>query len=368
MTKIIPVADMRSVNRPDALAALVREAARTPLAPGPLTDARGRPLADLRISVTDRCNFRCVYCMPKDVFGRDYPFLPHDALLSFEEITRVARVFVGMGVRKLRLTGGEPLLRRKVERLVGMLRSIRDDLDITLTTNGALLARKARELKAAGLSRVTVSLDSLDDATFRAMNDVDFPVARVLEGIDAAADAGLAQLKINMVVKRGMNEASIVPMARHFRGIGHIVRFIEYMDVGATNGWRMDDVVPAAEIVARIGARMPLVPADPHYRGEVAERWKYADGGGEIGVIASVTQAFCRDCTRARLSTEGKLFTCLFADDGYDLRQLLRGDADDEALRRAVGGIWRQRADRYSEIRTANTARAPKVEMSYIGG
>jgi len=271
-------------------------------------------------------------------------------------------------VTKLRLTGGEPLLRRKLERLIGMLRSLGDDLDITLTTNGALLARKARDLRAAGLSRVTVSLDSLDDATFRAMNDVDFPVARVLEAIDVAADAGLAPVKINMVVKRGMNEDSIVPMARRFRGTGHIVRFIEYMDVGATNGWRMDDVVPASEIVARIHDAMPLVDANPNYRGEVAERWAYADGSGEIGVIASVTQAFCRDCTRARLSTEGKLYTCLFANEGFDLREVIRSGGDDEALKRAVAAIWRQRADRYSEIRTENTAREPKVEMSYIGG
>jgi cyclic pyranopterin phosphate synthase len=363
MATFIPLTDAR-----DARAQLVRRAIAAPMAPGAVVDTRSRPLSDLRISVTDRCNFRCVYCMPKDVFGLDYPFLPHDALLTFEEITRVARVFVGLGVRKLRLTGGEPLLRRKLERLVEMLRGLGDDLDITLTTNGALLARKARDLRAAGLSRVTVSLDSLDDATFRAMNDVDFPVAKVLEGIDAAADAGLAPIKVNMVVKRGMNEESIVPMARRFRGTGHIVRFIEYMDVGATNGWRMDDVVPASEIVARIGAEMPLVEADPHYRGEVAERWAYADGSGEIGVIASVTQAFCRDCTRARLSTEGKLYTCLFATEGYDLREVIRGGGDDEALKRAAAAIWRQRGDRYSEIRTANTVRAPKVEMSYIGG
>jgi cyclic pyranopterin phosphate synthase len=376
MATIIPLTDARASNRGEALAEFVRAAVRSPMPAGALADVRGRPLSDLRISVTDRCNFRCVYCMPKDVFGRDYPFLPHDALLTFEEITRVARVFVGLGVRKIRLTGGEPLLRRKLERLIEMLRALDDKLDITLTTNGALLARKARDLRAAGLSRITVSLDSLDDATFRAMNDVDFPVARVLEGIDAAAAAGLAPLKINMVVKRGMNEGSIVPMARRFRGTGHVVRFIEYMDVGATNGWRMDDVVPASEIVARIHEEMPLSPADPHYRGEVAERWAYVDGEGEIGVIASVTQAFCRDCTRARLSTEGKLYTCLFANDGFDLRELVRagGDArgegppDDEALRRAIAAIWRQRADRYSEIRTANTAGAPKVEMSYIGG
>ena len=367
MATIIPLADMRAEPRSDAFATFARDAALAPAVPGPVADTRGRALSDLRISVTDRCNFRCVYCMPKDVFGADYPYLPHTDLLTFEEITRVARVFVGMGVRKIRLTGGEPLLRRKVERLVEMLRGL-GDVDLTLTTNGALLAKKAKDLRAAGLSRVTVSLDSLDDATFRAMNDVDFPVAKVLEGIDAAAAAGLAPLKINMVVKRGMNEDSIVPMARRFKGSGHIVRFIEYMDVGATNGWRMDDVVSAREIVDAIGAQMPLVQCDPNYRGEVAERWRYADGGGEIGVIASVTQAFCRDCTRARLSTEGKLFTCLFANDGYDLRALVRGGFDDEALARAVAAIWRQRADRYSEIRTASTPRAPKVEMSYIGG
>ncbi len=366
MATIIPIADHRA-PRAESLAAFVRAAAATPQPEGPLLDERGRPLSDLRISVTDRCNFRCVYCMPKDVFGGDYPFLPHAELLTFEEITRVARVFAGLGVRKLRLTGGEPLLRRKVERLVEMLRGI-GDLDLTLTTNGSLLARKAADLKSAGLSRVTVSLDSLDDATFRAMNDVDFPVAKVLEGIDAAAAAGLTPVKINMVVKRGVNERSVVAMARHFKGSGHIVRFIEFMDVGATNGWRMDDVVPAAEIVRMISAEMPLVPADPHYRGEVAERWAYADGSGEIGVIASVTQAFCRDCTRARLSTEGKLYTCLFADAGFDLRMLLREGCDDEALRRAIVAIWRQRSDRYSEIRTSATARAPKVEMSYIGG
>ena len=359
MSRIVPIADHRSARAPAAAEAV---------APGaPLVDTLGRRLHDLRISVTDRCNFRCVYCMPRDVFGRDYPFLPHAALLSFEEIARVAGVFAGLGVEKIRLTGGEPLLRKKIERLIEMLRGI-GDLDLTLTTNGALLARKAMDLRAAGLSRVTVSLDSLDDATFRAMNDVDFPVAKVLEGIDAAAAAGLAPLKINMVVKRGVNEGSIVPMARHFKGTGHIVRFIEYMDVGSTNGWRMDDVVPAREIVQMIGREMPLKPRDANYQGEVAERWTYEDGSGEIGVIASVTQAFCRDCTRARLSTEGKLYTCLFASDGYDLRTLLREGCDDDALTRAVAAIWRQRADRYSEIRTANTARSPKVEMSYIGG
>jgi len=365
MTSTIPLIDSRNAAPLDAV---LRAAARAPgIADGPVADTRGRRLHDLRISVTDRCNFRCVYCMPKDVFGRDYPFLPHPDLLTFEEITRVARVFVAQGVAKIRLTGGEPLLRRNIERLVEMLATI-GDIDLTLTTNGALLAKKARSLRDAGLKRVTVSLDSLDDATFRAMNDVDFPVARVLEGVDAAAAAGLAPLKINMVVKRGSNEASIVPMARHFKGSGHILRFIEYMDVGATNGWRMDDVVPAAEIVRLIGAELPLENADANYIGEVAERWRYRDGGGEIGVIASVTQAFCRDCTRARLSTDGKLYTCLFAGTGYDLRALLRGGRGDAEIGDAIAAVWRQRSDRYSEIRTANTARPGKVEMSYIGG
>ena len=367
MATIIPLADARLQTRGTAIDAFVRAAALSPRASGPVADTLGRPLHDLRISVTDRCNFRCVYCMPKDVFGHDYPFLPHSALLTFEEITRVARVFVSMGVRKIRLTGGEPLLRRKLEKLIEMLQGL-GELDLTLTTNGALLARKARDLRDAGLTRVTVSLDSLDDATFRAMNDVDFPVSKVLEGIDAAAAAGLAPLKVNMVVKRGVNETSIVPMARHFKGSGHIVRFIEYMDVGATNGWRMDDIVSAREIVDMISAEMPLEPCDPNYQGEVAERWRYSDGSGEIGVIASVTQAFCRDCSRARLSTEGKLYTCLFANEGYDLRNLLRGDFDDESIANAVAAIWRQRTDRYSEIRTGNTAREAKVEMSYIGG
>ena len=372
MAKIIPLADVRAaIARPGtaSAAALVRDAAHGPLRDASdLADRRGRRLHDLRISVTDRCNFRCVYCMPKDVFGRDYQFLPHAELLTFEEIARVARVFVGLGVTKIRLTGGEPLLRKRIERLVEMLAKISGDVDLTLTTNGALLAQKAKDLRAAGLKRVTVSLDSLDDATFRAMNDVDFPVARVLGGIDAAAAAGFAPVKINMVVKRGLNEASVVPMARHFRGSGHIVRFIEYMDVGATNGWRMDDVVPAAEVVGMIDRQFPLAAAVANYTGEVAERWRYLDGAGEIGVIASVTQAFCRDCTRARLSTDGKLYTCLFANHGYDLRELVRGGASDDAVRNAVVAIWQQRADRYSEIRTAATKRVPKVEMSYIGG
>ncbi len=365
MASIIPLVDVRNAAPLDAV---LRAAGRDPgAAAGPLADTRGRRMHDLRISVTDRCNFRCVYCMPKEVFGRDYRFLAHEDLLTFEEIARVARVFVDHGVAKIRLTGGEPLLRRNVERLVEMLART-GDVDLTLTTNGALLARKARSLRDAGLKRVTVSLDSLDDATFRAMNDVDFPVERVLEGIDAAAAAGLAPLKVNMVVKRGTNEDSIVPLARHFKGSGHIVRFIEYMDVGATNGWRMDDVVPAAEIVRRIDAELPLESADPNYVGEVAERWRYKDGSGEIGVIASVTQAFCRDCTRARLSTDGKLYTCLFAGTGYDLRGLLRGGRGDAEIGDAIAAVWRQRGDRYSEIRTANTVRAAKVEMSYIGG
>jgi len=365
MTTIIPLIDVRAASKLDAL---IGDAARArDVADGPPLDTLGRRLHDLRISVTDRCNFRCVYCMPKAVFDSDYRFLPHADLLTFEEIARVAKVFVDRGVAKIRLTGGEPLVRRNVERLVEMLAAL-GDVDLTLTTNGALLARKAAGLRDAGLKRVTVSLDSLDDATFRAMNDVDFPVGKVLDGIDAAAAAGLAPLKINMVVKRGLNEASVVPMARRFKGSGHIVRFIEYMDVGVTNGWAMSEVVPAAEIVRMIDAEMPLEAADPNYAGEVARRWRYRDGGGEIGVIASVTQAFCRDCTRARLSTDGKLFTCLFANEGYDLRGLLRDGHSDEAIGNAIAAVWRRRADRYSEIRSANTPRMAKVEMSYIGG
>jgi len=330
-------------------------------------DALGRSLRDLRISVTDRCNFRCIYCMPRDVFGPDYPFLPRKELLSFEEIARLARIFRALGVEKIRLTGGEPLLRKNLERLIELLADI-SDIDLTLTTNGSLLAKKARLLKSAGLKRVTVSLDSLDERTFRMMNDADYPVAEVLAGIDAAAAAGLAPVKINMVVKRGVNEDSIVPMARHFRGSGHIVRFIEYMDVGASNGWRMDEVVPSAEVVRTIAATMPLEPIGPNYPGEVAERWRHKDGSGEIGVISSVTQAFCRSCTRARLSTEGMLYTCLFATAGYDLRALLRGGSPDGEIAGAIARIWQARADRYSEIRTAETAGARKIEMSYIGG
>lgn len=333
---------------------------------GPLADTFGRSLRDLRISVTDRCNFRCVYCMPREVFGADYPFLPRREILTFEEIARLARILVGLGVKKIRLTGGEPLLRRDLPKLVALLAPLGTDL--TLTTNGSTLARCAPALKAAGLARVTVSLDSLEDATFRAMTDADFPVAKVLEGIQAAAEAGLAPVKINMVVKRGMNDHQVLDMARYWRASGHIVRFIEYMDVGSTNGWRMDEVVPAAEIVRRISAVWPLEAADPDYRGEVAERWRYRDGAGEIGVIASVTQAFCRDCNRLRLATDGALYTCLFAQQGHDLKRLLRGGASDEDLRDAIVAVWRARSDRYSEIRSAETARLRKVEMSYIGG
>ncbi len=332
-----------------------------------LVDRLGRPIRDLRISVTDRCNFRCVYCMPKEVFGRDYPFLPRAELLTFEEIERLARTFAGLGVEKIRITGGEPLLRRDLETLLGMLAAV-PGVDLTLTTNGALLARKAQALRDAGLNRITVSLDSLDDETFRAMNDVDFPVERVLAGIEAALAAGLEPVKVNVVVKRGVNEAGILPMADYFRGSGVVLRFIEYMDVGHTNGWRLDDVVPAGEIVAAIDAAHPLEPVEPSYRGEVANRWRYRDGSGEIGVIASVTQPFCGDCTRARLSADGKLHTCLFATRGHDLRALVRGGASDEELSTAIAGIWAVRDDRYSELRTAKTADLPKVEMSYIGG
>jgi len=330
-------------------------------------DTFKRPLRDLRVSVTDRCNFRCVYCMPKEVFGKDFQFLPRAEILSFEEIARLVRVFVRLGVRKVRLTGGEPLVRRNIERLVEMLATV-SDLDLTLTTNGSLLASKARALADAGLKRVTVSLDSLDDAVFKSMNDVDFPVARVLEGMDAAESAGLAPLKVNMVVKRGLNEDSILPMARHFRGTGRILRFIEYMDVGSSNGWRLDDVVSAREIIATIDRELPLEPIEKNYPGEVAERWRYRDGSGEIGVIASVTQAFCADCTRARLSADGSLYTCLFATQGHDLRALVRSEASDEQIGDAVAAIWTSRDDRYSELRSEETAGLKKIEMSYIGG
>ncbi|MDR2985226.1 MAG: GTP 3',8-cyclase MoaA [Nocardiopsaceae bacterium] len=337
----------------------------------PLADTLARPVRDLRISVTDRCQFRCTYCMPREVFGRDFAFLPREELLTFEELTRLARIFAELGVRKLRLTGGEPLLRRDLDKLVAMLVDIEGITDIALTTNGALLPRNAAALAAAGLRRVTVSLDSLDDAVFMALNDAQFPVAKVLDAIAAAAEAGLAPVKINMVVKRGMNEGSILPMADHFRHSGHVLRFIEYMDVGTTNGWRLDDVVPAAEIISLIGEQWPLEPLEPTYGGEVASRYRYADGGGEIGVISSVTQPFCRTCTRARLSADGQLFTCLFSAAGHDLRGPLRADGSDEALRDLVTGIWTRRTDRYSEERTSHTDTAkvrPKVEMSHIGG
>ena len=330
-------------------------------------DTLGRPLHDLRISVTDRCNFRCVYCMPKEVFGKDFQFLPRVEILTFEEIERLVRIFVSLGVRKIRLTGGEPLVRRDLERLVEKLASI-GDLDLTLTTNGSLLAQKARPLAEAGLRRVTVSLDSLDDATFKRMNDSDFPVAKVLAGIEAAQAAGLAPIKINMVTKRAVNESSIVPMARYFKGTGMTLRFIEFMDVGSTNGWRLDDVVPAREIVAMIDREMPLEPIQAGYRGEVAARYRYKDGTGEIGVISSVTQPFCADCTRARLSADGSLYTCLFATQGHDLRALLRSGATDDEITSAITAVWTERTDRYSDLRSEETAGLRKIEMSFIGG
>ncbi len=335
----------------------------------PLLDTLARPVHDLRISVTDRCNFRCTYCMPKEVFGHDFRFLAREQLLTFEEIHRLAGLFVRSGVGKIRITGGEPLIRRDVERLVEMLSGLRADglEDLTLTTNGSLLAQKATALRAAGLNRVTVSLDSLDDAVFQSMNDVRFPVSRVLDGIDHALDAGLA-VKVNMVVKRGANEHSIVDMAERFRGTSIILRLIEYMDVGTTNGWRLDDVVPATEILERIEARWPLEPAPANYPGEVANRYRYRDGAGEVGVIASVTRPFCGACTRARISAEGELYTCLFAAHGTDLRAPLRADAGDEALLDLLGATWRARRDRYSELRGAATEHAERVEMSHIGG
>jgi cyclic pyranopterin phosphate synthase len=354
-TKVIPIVAGGAVRAP---APAFHE--------GDLVDALGRPMRDLRISVTDRCNFRCVYCMPREVFDAGHEFLPHSAILSFEEIARLARVFAGLGVRKIRLTGGEPLVRKQLHRLVAMLREL--PVELTLTTNGSLLARQAAALKQAGLDRVTVSLDSLDDATFRAMNDADFPVAKVIEGIETAAAAGLAPVKINMVVKRGTNDHDIVAMARRWRGTGHIIRFIEYMDVGSTNGWRMDDVVPSAEVVERINDAWALEPVDANYPGEVAERWRYLDGAGEIGVISSVTQAFCASCNRMRLSTEGSLYTCLFGQSGHDLKSLLRVGATDEEVRNEIAAVWQHRTDRYSEIRTGETAKQRKVEMSYIGG
>jgi len=345
----------------------------------PLVDPFGRDVRDLRISITDRCNFRCTYCMPKEVFDKDHPYLPHAAMLSFEEITRLARLFARQGVRKIRLTGGEPLLRRGLERLVASLAALRTregrPLDLGLTTNGSLLAQKAAALRDAGLGRVTVSLDALDDAVFRRMNDVDFPVAKVLAGIEAAQAAGFARIKVNMVVKRGTNAQEILPMARHFRGTGVVLRFIEYMDVGATNGWRMDEVLPSSEVLSLLSQAHPLVPLEASAPGETAQRWAYADGAGEVGVISSVTHAFCGACSRARLSTNGRLFLCLFAHDGHDFKALLRDEpeaAGDARIQTRLAQIWQARADRYSELRALGAApprnAARRIEMSYIGG
>lgn len=368
--KFIPVTDHRSHS------AIPTIPAQLEAPTGLVMDTFARPLHDLRISVTDRCNFRCVYCMPKQVFDKDYAYLPHTDLLTFEEITRLAKHFVAHGVEKIRLTGGEPLLRKHIEKLIEMLAVLKTpsgrELDLTLTTNGSLLAQKAQALKDAGLKRVTVSLDALNDATFKRMNDVDFAVSDVLHGIDAAHQVGLGPVKINMVVKGGMNDQEILPMARHFKESPYILRFIEYMDVGSSNGWKMDEVIPSAEVVSRINAIMPLEVIAPNYTGETANRWRYANGSGEIGVISSVTQAFCGDCTRARLSTEGKLYTCLFASSGLDLRALLRGGRSDEEISTVIAHIWRARNDRYSALRTENTTAIErpmkKVEMSYIGG
>ena len=336
--------------------------------PPTVLDTLGRPMRDLRVSVTDRCNFRCGYCMPKEVFGPDHAFMARTEILDFEEIERVVRASVALGVRKVRLTGGEPLVRRNLENLVRMLVGIRGIEDLTLTTNASLLASKARALADAGLQRVTVSLDALDDETFMRMNDVSFPVARVLDGLAAADEAGLGPIKLNAVIRRGLNEHAVLELAERFRGTDTTVRFIEYMDVGHSNGWRLDDVVPAAEIVAVINARWALEPVDPDYRGEVAQRYRYRDGAGEIGVISSVTQPFCGDCTRARLSADGRIFTCLFATAGHDLRGLLRSGVDDASVADALRVIWTGRSDRYSELRTLDTVDLPKVEMSYIGG
>ena len=362
--KVIPI---QQAATPIAPSVDLPDPASRPAPGEALVDRRGREVRDLRISVTDRCNFRCVYCMPREVFGDDYPFLPRRELLSFEEIVRVARLFVARGVRKIRITGGEPLLRKDIERLIEMLARL-PGVEITLTTNGVLLPKLARRLKDAGLHRVTVSLDALDDALFRRMNDANYPVEKVLEGIETAKSVGLGPIKVNMVVKRGTNDCDIEAMATHFRHSGHILRFIEFMDVGASNGWKMDEVLPSREVVARIDRVHPLEQVDPNYVGEVAERWRYKDGAGEIGVISSVTQAFCATCTRIRLSTEGQLYTCLFAQQGHDLRSLLRGGADDAHIDAAIARVWQQREDRYSEIRTAETAALRKIEMSYIGG
>jgi cyclic pyranopterin phosphate synthase len=362
----IPIADLR--YKP--VTPIVPGSAITP--DGNLVDRLRRPLRDLRISVTDRCNFRCTYCMPKSVFDHAYQFLPQASLLSFEEIFRLAQLFVAHGTEKLRLTGGEPLLRKHVEDLISRLASLRTPsgapVELTLTTNASLLVRKADALAKAGLKRISVSLDALDDQTFRRMNDVEFPVADVMAGFDAANRAGLRPLKINMVVRRGVNDHDILPMASHFRGSGHILRFIEYMDVGSSNGWHLNEVVTSAEIIEKIGSRYPLEAIDPNYVGEVAQRWRYLDGGGEIGVISSVSQPFCGDCSRARLSTEGRLYTCLFANAGHDLRALLRSGHGDAEIASAIGLIWQQREDRYSEIRSRAAGRSDRIEMSYIGG
>lgn len=339
---------------------------------GTVQDQFGRGLRDLRISVTDRCNFRCVYCMPREIFGPDYAFLPRSALLSFEEITRIATMAARHGIKKIRLTGGEPLLRKGIEQLVAMLAEITtvdgQGLDVTLTTNASVLRQKASALADAGLNRVTVSLDSVIDQTFQAMNDVSYPVATVLDGIEAAREAGLGPIKINMVVQKGSNDHDIVAMARHFKSTGHIVRFIEYMDVGNSNGWKLDEVVSSAEVIDRVHAVFPVEPIGPNYPSETASRWRYVDGDGEIGVISSVTQAFCRTCTRARISADGKLFTCLFASQGHDLRALLRDGCTDAELATEMAHLWRARDDRYSELRGQETDRRQKVEMSYIGG
>jgi cyclic pyranopterin phosphate synthase len=380
--RIVPLIDQRAGTLAVPWAALAN--GKLLPATGLLSDTRGRALRDLRISVTDRCNFRCSYCMPKDVFTKDYPYLPHASLLTFEEITRIAKQFVAHGVQKIRLTGGEPLLRKNIEILIAQLATLRTPdgtaLDLTLTTNGSLLTRKAPALKAAGLKRLTVSLDGLDDTVFRAMNDVDFPVQDVLDGIEAAHKAGLGPIKVNMVVKNGTNDKQILPMARHFKGTGIVLRFIEYMDVGATNGWRMNDVLPSADVIALLQQELPLIPLEATQPGETAQRWGYADASGkhdpqagEIGVISSVTQAFCSDCNRARLSTEGQLYLCLFASQGYNLRDLVRGTNTDAELTSAIAHIWGARTDRYSELRGSEGA-APsgdgqrRVEMSYIGG
>jgi len=351
----------------------VPELSRTDKPPVPVYDRLARPLRDLRISVTDRCNLRCVYCMPKPVFGKDFRFIPHSEMLSFEEISRLASIFVGMGVEKIRLTGGEPLLRRHVENLVALLASLKTpdgaDVDLTLTTNGSLLAKKAQALYDAGLKRITVSLDALDDAVFRRMNDMDFPVADVLSGIEAAERAGFAPIKVNVVVKKGVNDREILPIARHFRHTAVIPRFIEYMDVGTSNGWGFHDIIPADEVIRMIDAEMPLESVEPNYPGETASRWRYCDGSGEIGVIASVTKAFCGDCTRIRLSTVGKLYPCLFATEGFDLKTRLRDGRQNEQIAHMLALYWQNRENRYSEQRRDNPVPAGnKVEMSYIGG